>query len=63
MHGQSAPSWPAQICQLHRGDFIDCAGNDVLVSEPGTGKTHIAAAIVVHAVAHLRKKVRLFFSV
>ena len=35
----------------------------VLVGGPGTGKTHIATALGVHAVEHHRKKVRFFSTV
>lgn len=48
----------ALVRQLHRGDFIGSAENAVLIGGPGTGKTHIATAIGVQAVEHLRKKVR-----
>ena len=53
----------ALVRQLHRGDFMDCAHNAVLVGGPGTGKTHIATAIGVQAVEHLRRKVRFFSTV
>jgi DNA replication protein DnaC len=53
----------APIRQLHRGDFMDGAHNVVLIGGPGTGKTHIATAIGVHAVEHLRRKVRFFSTV
>ena len=49
--------------QLHRGDFIDAADNIVLVGGPGTGKTHVATAIGIHAVEHHRKRVRFFSTV
>ena len=53
----------APVRQLHRGDFMDGAHNLVLIGGPGTGKTHIATAIGVQAVEHLRKKVRFFSTV
>ena len=39
------------------------AHNAVLIGGPGTGKTHIATAIGVQAVEHLRRKVRFFSTV
>ena len=51
------------VRQLHRGDFMDGAHNAVLIGGPGTGKTHIATAIGVQAVEHLRRKVRFFSTV
>jgi len=53
----------AMVRQLHRGSFIDDADNVVLIGGPGTGKTHIAAALGVQAVEHNRKKVRFFATV
>ena len=53
----------ALVRQLHRGDFMDGAHNAVLIGGPGTGKTHIATAIGVQAVEHLRRKVRFFSTV
>ena len=53
----------ALVRQLHRGGFMDGAHNLVLIGGPGTGKTHIATAIGVQAVEHLRKKVRFFSTV
>ena len=35
----------------------------MLIGGPGTGKTHIATAIGVQAVAHHRKKVRFYSTV
>jgi len=49
----------AMVRQLHRGEFIDGADNVVLIGGPGTGKSHIATALGVHAVEYHRKKVRL----
>ncbi len=53
----------ALVRQLHRCEFIDQADNVVLVGGPGTGKTHIATALGVHAVEYHRKKVRFFSTV
>jgi DNA replication protein DnaC len=53
----------ALVRQLHRGEFMDGAHNLVLIGGPGTGKTHIATAIGVQAVEHLRKKIRFFSTV
>jgi len=53
----------ALIRQLHRCEFIDSAQNIVLVGGPGTGKTHLATAIGVHAIEHHRKRVRFFHTV
>ena len=53
----------ALVRQLHRCEFIEQADNVVLVGGPGTGKTHIAIALSVHAVEHHRKKVRFFSTV
>jgi DNA replication protein DnaC len=50
----------ALVCQPRRCDFIDVADNIVLVGGPGTGKTHIAAALGAHASEHYRRRVRLF---
>jgi DNA replication protein DnaC len=53
----------ALVRQLHRGEFTDGAHNVVLIGGPGTGKTHIATALGVHAIEHHRKKVRFFATV
>jgi len=53
----------ALVRQLHRCDFIDVADNIVLVGGPGTGKTHIATALGVHAIEHYRRRVRFFSTV
>jgi DNA replication protein DnaC len=53
----------AMVRQLYRGEFIDGADNVVAVGGPGTGKSHIATALGVHAVEHHRKKVRFFATV
>jgi len=56
-------SFSATIRQLYRCDFIDVADNIVLVGGPGTGKTHIATALGVHAIEHYRRRVRFFSTV
>lgn len=43
--------------------LLDDADNIVLVGGPGTGKTHIATAIGVHAIEQHRKRVRFFSTV
>lgn len=53
----------ALVRQLHCCEFIEQADNVVLVGGPGTGKTHIATALGVHAVEHHRKKARFFSTV
>jgi DNA replication protein DnaC len=53
----------ALVRQLHRGDFMSQAQNIVLVGGPGTGKTHLATAIGVLAVAHLHRRVRFFSTI
>ncbi|TCT00452.1 IS21-like element helper ATPase IstB [Aquabacter spiritensis] len=49
--------------QLHRCEFLDDAHNVVLIGGPGTGKTHIATALGVHAIEHHHKRVRFFSTV
>ena len=53
----------ALVRQLHAGEFMAGAHNVVLIGGPGTGKTHIATALGIQAVAHHRKKVRFFATV
>ncbi len=53
----------ATIRQLHRCEFMDGAQNVVLISGPGTGKTHIATALGVQVVEHHRRKVRFFSTI
>jgi len=48
------------VRSLHTGDFINDAHNVVFISGPGTGKTHLATAIGVHAIRHHRLRVRCF---
>jgi len=53
----------ALVRQLHRCEFLERAENVVLVGGPGTGKSHIATALAVHAVEHHRKKARFYSTV
>ena len=53
----------ALVRSLHRGDFIDDAHNVVLIGGPGTGKTHLATAIGLHAIAHHHRRVRFFSTI
>jgi DNA replication protein DnaC len=53
----------AMVRQLYSGEFTMGADNVVLIGGPGTGKTHIATALGVHAIEHHRKKVRFFSTV
>ena len=53
----------AIVQQLHRGEFIDNAENAVLISGPGTGKSHVATAIGIQAIEHHRRKVRFYSTV
>ncbi len=53
----------ALVRQLHRGEFMGQAQNIVLVGGPGTGKTHLATAFGVHAIEHLRRRVRFFSTI
>jgi DNA replication protein DnaC len=53
----------AMVRQLYSGEFTLNADNVVLIGGPGTGKTHIATALGVHAIEHHRKKVRFFSTV
>lgn len=51
------------IHQLCGGDFMDTAQNVVFVGGPGTGKTHLATAISIHAIEHLHRRVRFFSTI
>lgn len=53
----------ALVRQLHGGDFMQQAQNIVLVGGPGTGKTHLATALGVQAIEHLRLRVRFFSTI
>lgn len=53
----------ALVRVLHRCEFIDDAQNIVFVGGPGTGKTHLATAIAVHAIQHHRLRVRFLSTV
>tara|TARA_R110002072_G_scaffold47077_1_gene130102 strand:- start:292 stop:654 length:363 start_codon:yes stop_codon:yes gene_type:complete len=50
----------ALVRQLHRCEFMEAAENVVLIGGPGTGKSHIATALGIQAIAHHRKRVRFF---
>jgi DNA replication protein DnaC len=58
-----SPVDEAVIRQMFRGDFIEQGHNVVLVGGPGTGKTHLATALGVQAVQHLRRRVRFFSTI
>jgi DNA replication protein DnaC len=58
-----SPVDAALVQQLHRGDFLQHAQNLVFVGGPGTGKTHLATAIGVQAIEHLRLRVRFFSTI
>lgn len=51
------------VRMLHAGDFINNADNVVFIGGPGTGKTHLATAIGVHAIRHHRLRVRCFSTI
>ena len=53
----------ALIRQLHLSEFTEQAENIVLVGGPGTGKTHIATDLAIHALEHHRKKARFYSTV
>ncbi|MBX9608009.1 MAG: IS21-like element helper ATPase IstB [Gammaproteobacteria bacterium] len=53
----------ALVRGLHRGDFIDDAQNVVLIGTAGTGKTHLATAIGLQAIAHHHRRVRFFSTI
>lgn len=53
----------ALVGQLRRCEFVDAAENAVLIGGPGTGKSHVATALGIQAIAHHRKRVRFFSTV
>ena len=53
----------ALVRALHRCEFIDDAQNVVFVGGPGTGKTHLATAMAVHAIQHHRLRVRFLSTI
>ncbi len=53
----------ALVRSLYQGDFIEQAHHTVLISGPGTGKTHLATAIGLHAIAHHHRRVRFFSTI
>ena len=53
----------ALVRVFHRCEFIEDAQNVVFVGGPGTGKTHLATAIAVHAIQHHRLRVRFLSTI
>jgi len=53
----------ALIRQLCTGDFMDTGQNVVFVGGPGTGKTHMATALGLHAIEQFHRRVRFFSTV
>ena len=53
----------ATVRQLHRGELMEGAQNVVLIGGPGTGKTHIATTLGIHAIEHHRRRARFFTTI
>lgn len=53
----------ALVRQLHRIEFVKDAHNIVLIGGPGTGKTHLATALCLHAIEHHAQRVRFFSTI
>ena len=53
----------ALVRQLHELKFIDSAHNVVFLGGPGTGKTHLATSLGIHAIRAHGKRVRFFSTV
>lgn len=51
------------VTGLHRCEFITDAQNIVFVGGPGTGKTHLATALGVHAIEHHHLRVRFLSTI
>lgn len=60
--GQS-PVDESLVKSLHRCQFLEDTQNVVLVGGPGTGKTHLATAIGIHAIQHHRQRVRFLSTI
>lgn len=52
----------ALVTKLVSAEFVEHAHNVVFVGGPGTGKTHLASAIVIEAITRHGKRVRFFVS-
>ena len=53
----------AQVRRLHELGFVDSAHNVVFVGGPGTGKTHLATSLGIHAIREHGKRVRFYSTV
>lgn len=51
------------VQRLHTGEFMQSAQNVVLTGGPGTGKTHLAAAIGIEAIQRHHRRVRFLSTV